>query len=57
MFKKLSRALLSGRTVDAEAVSEPHTEHCMKTSIEQLFGPSLDPNEIETYMEIIYPQC
>jgi hypothetical protein len=58
MFKKLSRALVNGWTVDAEAVSEPHMKHCMKTFIEQvLFGPSLDPNEIETYLEIIYPPC
>lgn len=58
MFKKLSRALVSGRTVDAEAVSEPHTEHCMKTMLNQLkYGSILDPDEIDTYLEIIYPPC
>jgi len=58
MFKKLTRALVRGWTVDAEAVSEPHMEHCMKTFLEQvLFGPRLDPDEIETYLEIIYPPC
>lgn len=58
MFKKLGRALVKGWTVDAEAVSEPHTEHCTKTFIEQvLFGPMLDPDEINTYLEIIYPPC
>lgn len=58
MFKKLTRALVNGWPVDAEAVSEPHTEHCMKTFTEQmLFGPKLDLDEIETYLEIIYPPC
>ena len=58
MFKKLSRALVNGWMTDAEAVSEPHTEHCMKTFIEQqLFGPGRDLDEIETYLEIIYPPC
>ncbi|EED21440.1 hypothetical protein TSTA_086730 [Talaromyces stipitatus ATCC 10500] len=58
MFKKLTRALVNGWPVDAEAVSEPHTEHCMKTFTEQmLFGPALDLDEVETYLEIIYPPC
>jgi hypothetical protein len=58
MFKKMGRALVNGWTVDAEAVSMPHTEHCMKTFIDQvLFGPYLDPDEINTYLEIIYPPC
>ncbi|KAI0813698.1 hypothetical protein GGR55DRAFT_635556 [Xylaria sp. FL0064] len=58
MFKKLTRALVNGWTTDAEAVSEPHMEHCMKVFLEQvLFGPSLDQTEIETYLEIIYPPC
>lgn len=58
MFKKMNRGLVNGWTVDAEAVSEPHTEHCMKTFNEQLlFGPIVDLDEIETYLEIIYPPC
>ncbi len=58
MFKKLTRALVNGWTTDAEAVSEPHMEHCMKVFIDQvLFGPNLDQTEIETYLEIIYPPC
>ncbi|KAL1860562.1 hypothetical protein VTK73DRAFT_7289 [Phialemonium thermophilum] len=58
MFKKLSRALVRGWTVDGEAVSEPHMEHCMKTYVDQvLFGPGLDLDEVETYLEIIYPPC
>ncbi|KAI0102727.1 hypothetical protein GGR51DRAFT_526057 [Nemania sp. FL0031] len=58
MFKKLTRALVNGWTTDAEAVSEPHMEHCMKVFIDQvLFGPKLDQDEIETYLEIIYPPC
>ncbi|KAI1328866.1 hypothetical protein F5Y16DRAFT_419440 [Xylariaceae sp. FL0255] len=58
MFKKLTRALVHGRTTDAEAVSEPHMEHCMKVFLDQvLFGPTLDQTEVETYLEIIYPPC
>lgn len=58
MFKKLTRALVNGWTTDAEAVSEPHMEHCMKVFIEQvLFGKQRDPMEVETYLEIIYPPC
>ncbi|KAF2964087.1 hypothetical protein GQX73_g9467 [Xylaria multiplex] len=58
MFKKLTRALVRGWTTDAEAVSEPHMEHCMKVFLDQvLFGPNLDQTEIETYLEIIYPPC
>ncbi|KAI0162267.1 hypothetical protein GGR57DRAFT_489959 [Xylariaceae sp. FL1272] len=58
MFKKLTRALVRGWTTDAEAVSEPHMEHCMKVFLDQvLFGPTLDQDEIETYLEIIYPPC
>ena len=58
MFKKLDRALVHGWSVDAEAISEPHMDHCMNTLIDQvLFGPSLDPDEVNTYLEIIYPPC
>lgn len=58
MFKKLNRAIVNGWTVDAETVSEPHTEHCMNVLIEQvLSGHTLDMDEIETYLEIIYPPC
>ncbi|KAH8892555.1 hypothetical protein GQ53DRAFT_861943 [Thozetella sp. PMI_491] len=57
MFKKLSRALVNGWPVDAEAISEPHTEHCMGAFKEALFGPPLDPDEIEVFLEIIYPPC
>jgi hypothetical protein len=58
MFKKLNRALVNGWIVDGESVSEPHTEHCMDTFLqEDLFGPVLDPDEIQTYLEIIYPPC
>ncbi|KAM3083544.1 hypothetical protein ACMFMG_004193 [Clarireedia jacksonii] len=52
MFKKMNRALVNDWTTDAEAVSEPHMEHCMKTFLDQvLFGPGLDQDEIETLAE------
>ena len=57
MFVKLNRALVNGWAVDGESISEPHTEHCMKALKGLLFGPSLDPNEVETFLEVIYPPC
>jgi len=57
MFKKLNRAVVNGWPVDGESVSEPHTEHCMGAFKEALFGPPLDPEEIEVFLEIIYPSC
>ncbi|KAI3322301.1 hypothetical protein HD806DRAFT_523649 [Xylariaceae sp. AK1471] len=57
MWKKLNRALVNSWTADAETVSEPHTDHCMKVFEELLYGPHLDPMEVETYLEVIYPPC
>jgi len=57
MFKKLNRALVKGWQVDGEVISEPHTEHCMGAFQEALFGPPLDQEEINIFLEIIYPSC
>ncbi|KAM4067390.1 hypothetical protein HRG_001343 [Hirsutella rhossiliensis] len=57
MWKKVVRALVKGTPVDAETVSGPHTHHCMKAMEEVVFGPHRDPDEIEVFLEIIYPPC
>ena len=57
MWKKIGRALVRGRSTDAETVSEPHTQHCMRAMEEVVFGPPRDPDEIEVFLEVIYPPC
>ncbi|KAK0387380.1 hypothetical protein NLU13_5692 [Sarocladium strictum] len=57
MWKKIGRALVRGTPSDAETISEPHTHHCMKAMEEVIFGPHRDPNEIEVFIEVIYPPC
>ncbi|KAH8585777.1 hypothetical protein B0O99DRAFT_646207 [Bisporella sp. PMI_857] len=57
MWKKIGRALVKGTHVDSETVSEPHTTHCLKSIEEVVFGTHRDPNEIDDFLEIIYPPC
>ena len=57
MWKKIGRALVKGTATDAETVSEPHTQLCMGAMEEVVLGPPRDPNEIEVFLEVIYPPC
>ncbi|KAM0244836.1 hypothetical protein ACHAQJ_010702 [Trichoderma viride] len=52
MWKKLNRALVQGRTADAEVIQLKHTNHCVNLILRMN-----NPDALGTNVEIIYPPC
>lgn len=53
MSKKLSRALVQGRTTDAEAITRAHADNCVKI----ILGNTQDWDRISGWIEVDYPPC